>query len=82
MSNQLLFPKLFERANIGNLKLKNRIVMLPMRTAYAALSGEVTQRTIDHYGEKAQGGVGLITPTGCSWATMNWWRRSMPKRPR
>jgi 2,4-dienoyl-CoA reductase-like NADH-dependent reductase (Old Yellow Enzyme family)/thioredoxin reductase len=35
--------------------------MLPMRTAYAALSGEVTQRTIDHYGEKAQGGVGLIT---------------------
>lgn len=61
MSNRLFFPRLFEQASIGNLKLKNRIVMLPMRTAYATLSGEATQRTIDHYVERAKGGVGVVT---------------------
>lgn len=35
--------------------------MLPMGTAYATPSGEVTQKTIDHYVERAKGGVGLIT---------------------
>ncbi len=34
--------------------------MLPMGTAYATISGEVTQRTIDHYVGRAKGGVGLI----------------------
>lgn len=61
MSDRLFFPRLFEPAKIGKLKLKNRIVMLPMGTAYATPSGEVTQRTIDHYVERAKGGVGLIT---------------------
>ncbi len=55
------FPKLFERLQIGRLGLKNRLVMLPMGTAYASPSGEVTQRTIDYFAERARGGVGLIT---------------------
>lgn len=61
MGNRTPFPKLFEPATIEKLKLKNRIVMLPMGTAYATPSGEVTQRTIDYYVERAKGGVGLIT---------------------
>jgi 2,4-dienoyl-CoA reductase-like NADH-dependent reductase (Old Yellow Enzyme family)/thioredoxin reductase len=61
MAGQLLFPKLFEPTNIRKLRLRNRVVMLPMGTAYATPSGEVTQRTIDHYVERAKGGVGLIT---------------------
>jgi len=58
--SQSLFPKLFEPANIGKLKLRNRLVMLPMGIAYATPSGEVTERTVDHYVQRAKGGVGLI----------------------
>lgn len=61
MSNNSSFPKLFEQASIGKLKLKNRLIMLPMGTGYASAAGEVTQRTIDHYVERAKGGVGAIT---------------------
>jgi 2,4-dienoyl-CoA reductase-like NADH-dependent reductase (Old Yellow Enzyme family)/thioredoxin reductase len=61
MANEVSFPKLFEPAYIGKVKLKNRLVMLPMGTAFGSPSGEVTQRTIDHYVERAKGGVGLIT---------------------
>lgn len=60
------FPKLFEPAQIGKIRLKNRIVMLPMGTAYASVIGEVTQKTIDHYVERARGGVGLIVVGHCS----------------
>ena len=38
MADQLFFPKLFETARIGELKLRNRIVMLPMGTAWTATS--------------------------------------------
>ncbi|MFC1990877.1 FAD-dependent oxidoreductase [Chloroflexota bacterium] len=55
------FPRLFELARIGNVKLRNRLVMLPMGTAYALDSGEVTEKTIDYYTERAKGGIGLIT---------------------
>ena len=55
------FPKLFEQANIGSVKMKNRLVMLPMGTAYASQHGEVTQKTIDYFVERAKGGVALIT---------------------
>lgn len=60
------FPKLFERGQIGRITLKNRIVMLPMGTAYASALGEVTQKTIDHFVERARGGVGLIVVGNCS----------------
>jgi len=35
--------------------------MLPMGTAYATQFGEVAQKTLDYYEERAKGGVGLIT---------------------
>ncbi len=59
LQNQF-FPRLFSTGSIGKVKLKNRIVMLPMGTAYASVSGEVTSRTVDHYVERAKGGAGLI----------------------
>jgi 2,4-dienoyl-CoA reductase-like NADH-dependent reductase (Old Yellow Enzyme family)/thioredoxin reductase len=58
--NHKQFPKLFEPGRIGNLELKNRLVMPPMATNYATEDGEVTQRQIDYYEERAKGGVGLI----------------------
>lgn len=61
MAEALLFPRLFEPARIGKVRLKNRLVMLPLGTAYGTPSGEVSQQTIDYYSERAKGGVGMIT---------------------
>lgn len=52
--------RLFSPVKIGNLKLKNRIVMAPMETRFGALNGEVSQRAINYYVERAKGGTGLI----------------------
>jgi len=54
------FPHLFKKGQIGNFKIKNRLVMLPMARQFQGFNGEVTQKTIDYYVERAKGGVGLI----------------------
>jgi 2,4-dienoyl-CoA reductase-like NADH-dependent reductase (Old Yellow Enzyme family)/thioredoxin reductase len=54
------FPHLFKKGKIGNLTTKNRIVMLPMARQFQGLNGEVTQKTIDYFTERAKGDVGLI----------------------
>jgi 2,4-dienoyl-CoA reductase-like NADH-dependent reductase (Old Yellow Enzyme family)/thioredoxin reductase len=54
------FPHLFTEGQIGNFKTRNRIVMLPMARQFQGLNGEVTQKTIDYFAERAKGGVGLI----------------------
>lgn len=46
--------------NIGNLQLKNRMVMPPMVTNYAYSDGSVTDRLVAYHVERAKGGVGLI----------------------
>jgi len=51
---------LFSSAKIGALKLKNRIVMPPMATNFAAEDGAVSTRLIDYYYERAAGGAGLV----------------------
>lgn len=46
---------------IGNLDLKNRLVMPPMATAKSSENGEVTSQLCDYYGEKTAGGyIGLV----------------------
>ena len=55
-----LFKKLFEPGGIGNLSIKNRMVMASMSSATCDDEGYVTDRTIEHYVERARGGVGLI----------------------
>ncbi|MCK5642543.1 MAG: FAD-dependent oxidoreductase [Gammaproteobacteria bacterium] len=54
------FRKLFEPGHMGELELRNRIVMAPMGTNFAAEDGHVTQRLTAYYEERARGGVGLI----------------------
>jgi 2,4-dienoyl-CoA reductase-like NADH-dependent reductase (Old Yellow Enzyme family)/thioredoxin reductase len=51
--------KLFTPAKIGKLEMKNRIIMPAMGTGFAE-DGEVTERMIRYYEERAKGGVGLI----------------------
>ncbi|MDO4330197.1 MAG: NAD(P)/FAD-dependent oxidoreductase [Lachnospiraceae bacterium] len=71
------YPKLFSRGRIGNVELKNRIVMPPMGTGFASASGEASDEIIRYYEERAKGGCGLIiteitridneTGVGCNW---------------
>lgn len=65
------FERIFSPIKIGTLEVKNRFFMPPMCTAYATIRGEVTDRLIAYYVERARGGVGLInvectsvSPTG------------------
>lgn len=68
------FPRLFEPLDIRGMRLKNRLVMAPMDTNYAAVGGQVNDRLIDYYAARARGGVGMITveataviPEGRGW---------------
>jgi len=54
------FNKLLEPGHIGQLELRNRIIMAPMGTNFATREGYVTERLKDYYEERAKGGVGLI----------------------
>ena len=62
---------LFNPIKIGEMELKNRLVMLPVTTGYGEDDGAVGDRFVDYFTERAKGGVGLIivpfTPTyvGC-----------------
>jgi len=55
------FENLFSPFKIGNLELKNRIVMPPMATNFAGEDGSVNERHIAYYLKRARGGVGYIT---------------------
>ncbi|MGI5920736.1 MAG: FAD-dependent oxidoreductase [Syntrophomonadaceae bacterium] len=54
------FPELFAPGYIGNLLVKNRVVMAPMLVAYGTPDGQVSDTTLDYYEARARGGVGLI----------------------
>ncbi len=58
------FKKVFEPTSIGQMQLKNRIVMPPTGTNYAEEGGAIGQRTLDYYEARARGGVGLIIVEG------------------
>lgn len=55
------FKSLFQPIKIGQMHVKNRLVVPPMGTNYANNDGTVTQRLIDYHEERARGGFGLIT---------------------
>jgi 2,4-dienoyl-CoA reductase (NADPH2) len=58
------FPYLFSPIKINTMNLKNRIVMTAMHLGYTP-EGEVTDRLVDFYAERARGGVALIIVGGC-----------------
>lgn len=60
----MAYSKLFEPAYIGNVEIKNRLVLSPMNTHFT--SGEpsvLTERYFEYYKARAKGGVGLIITT-------------------
>lgn len=56
---------LFEPVKIGNLTVANRIVMAAMNLGWAN-DGEINQRIIDFYVERARGEAGLIVVGGAT----------------
>src|SRR4030043_1967701 len=55
------FGALFSSFQLGNLKLRNRIVMPPMATHFAGEDGLVNDRHIAYYLRRVRGGAGYIT---------------------
>lgn len=55
------FANLLSPIEIGNMRLKNRMVMSPMTTAYCHEDQTPSERLIQHFETRARGGVGLIT---------------------
>lgn len=55
------FQTLFSSFQLGNLELKNRIVMPPMATHFAGEDGSVNDRHIAYYRRRVRGGAGYIT---------------------
>ncbi|MDD7482772.1 MAG: FAD-dependent oxidoreductase [Clostridia bacterium] len=53
------YPHLFSPIKIGNKTVKNRIFMPPLSTNLAD-KGYVTDALVEHYSNRAKGGVGLI----------------------
>ena len=54
------FPHLFSFCKIGQMELKNRLMMAPMGTNSSTWTGVVTDRQVRYHEERARGGVGLI----------------------
>ncbi|MBE6908917.1 MAG: FAD-dependent oxidoreductase [Ruminococcaceae bacterium] len=60
-----MYEKLFQKGKIGNVEIKNRLVMTPMGTNLANLDGTPGPAMIRYYEERAMGGCGLIMPEIC-----------------
>lgn len=56
---------LFSPIKIGNLEIKNRIVMTAAEFSLGQIDGTPTDRMMDYYEERAKGEVGLIIPGIC-----------------
>ncbi len=57
-----MYRKLFEKGRIGNVELKNRLVMTPMGTNLAELDGTPGPAMLAYFEARAKGGCGLIIP--------------------
>jgi 2-enoate reductase len=60
--------KMFEPGKIGSLVLKNRVAMAPMGIDYVDHDYGFSQKSIDYYTARAEGGTGLII-TGATLVT-------------
>ena len=54
------YEHLFSPFAIGDVKLRNRVVMLPMTTGFCEADASVGRRLVDFFAARAPGGAGLI----------------------
>lgn len=58
--------RLFQPLRVGNMMLKNRLIMAPMGTRFADKEGNVTERMLAYYAARGRGGAALITTEATS----------------
>ncbi|MBI5967537.1 MAG: FAD-dependent oxidoreductase [Deltaproteobacteria bacterium] len=58
------FPKLFEPIGIGQITVRNRVMMPAMATRFPATGHLATDQSVGYYAQRAEGGVGLIITEG------------------
>lgn len=56
----MAYEKLFTPGKIGNVEIKNRVVMPPMMLGFGQFDGKPTETMMNYYEERAIGGAGLI----------------------
>ena len=56
----MAFDLLFSPVKLGSLTIPNRLVMPSMTSNFAGEDGSITQRLIDFYTARGQGGVGMV----------------------
>jgi len=61
-----VYPNLFTSYPIKSYRLKNRIIALPVFTAYAHPDGSVSSLLIDHYKQLAASGVSMVVVANAS----------------
>lgn len=54
------YSKLFSPMKIGEVEIKNRVVMAPMCMGFGQYNGCATEKMMNYYEQRAKGGVGLI----------------------
>lgn len=54
------YPNIFSPLEIRGMKLRNRVVMPPIGSNFASVTGEVTEEMMKYYELRAKGGTGLI----------------------
>ena len=54
------YPNIFEPLTVKRTTIRNRIAMTPMGTNYGEANGEMSNRHMNYYSLRAEGGVGLI----------------------
>ncbi len=58
--------RLFESLQVGDVTLPNRVVMAPMGTGFSDREGNVTDKMVAYYAERATGRPGLLTVEAAS----------------
>ena len=60
MKGTVRFERLYETLFIGEMRLRNRIVMSPILTNFGSSDGHVTEQPGGFYVERVKGDVGLV----------------------
>ena len=55
-----MYNHIFEPLTIRRMTMKNRVMMTPMGTNFAGQNGEINEKHIKYYEQRAKGGTGLI----------------------
>lgn len=59
-----MFKKIFEPIKLRGTELKNRLIASPVTTNFASEKGDVTEKLLNYYKRRAEGGASLVIVEG------------------